>query len=77
MNRQEALTEARLCIRSAEASGDPEHRRTLLELARWWSQQVDQPARPTADCGSNRRGQTIERSRKPVAGPGPNARQRP
>jgi hypothetical protein len=42
MNRQEALTEARLCVRSAEASSDPEHRDALLELAGWWSQQADQ-----------------------------------
>jgi len=50
MNRQEALAEARICVRSAKASSDPEHRSALLELAGWWSQQADWQSGSAADC---------------------------
>jgi hypothetical protein len=62
MNRREALAEARLCVRSAEASSDPEHRNALLELAGWWSQQADWPTRSATDRASRVHGQPIERS---------------
>jgi len=62
MNRQDALAEARLCVRSAEASSDPEHRNVLLELAGWWSQQADCPWRSAADRAAPVHGQPMERS---------------
>jgi hypothetical protein len=62
MNRQDAFAEAHLCVRSAEASSDPEHRSALLELAEWWSRQADWPARSAADRASPVHGQPIERS---------------
>ena len=62
MNRQEALAEARLCVRSAEASNDPEYRNALLELAGWWSQQADWPTRSATDRLSPMHGQLIERN---------------
>jgi hypothetical protein len=61
MNRQEALAEARLCVRSAEASSDPEYRNALLELAGWWNQQVDWSSRSAGDSAPGRE-QPIERS---------------
>ena len=62
MNRQEALAEAHLCVRSAEDSSDPEHRSALLELAGWWSQQADSLSRSTGDRASPMHGQPTERS---------------
>jgi hypothetical protein len=41
MNRHQALTEALLCVKSADGTSDPEHRDALLELAGWWSQQAE------------------------------------
>jgi hypothetical protein len=62
MNRQDALAEAHLCVRSAAASSDPEHRSALLELAEWWSRQADWPSRSVVDGASPMHGQPIERS---------------
>ena len=44
MTRQEALSEARFCLRSAQSVNDPEYRSALLELAEWWNQQAEWPA---------------------------------
>ncbi len=41
MTRQEALSEARFCLRSAQSVNDPEYRCALLELAEWWNLQAD------------------------------------
>lgn len=62
MNRQEALAEARLCVRSAEDSSDPEYRNALLELAGWWNQQADWLSRPARDGALPKHGQPIGRS---------------
>ena len=43
MTRQEALSEARFCLRSAQSVNDPEYRSALLELAEWWNQQAEWP----------------------------------
>jgi hypothetical protein len=62
MNRQEALAEARLCVRSAEDSSDPEYRSALLELAGWWSQQADWPSRSDSNCVLPLQGRPTERN---------------
>lgn len=45
MTRQEAQSEARFCLRSAQSVDDPEYRGALLELAEWWNQQAEWPSR--------------------------------
>jgi hypothetical protein len=62
MNRQDALAEAHLCVRSAETASDPEHRSALLELAEWWSRQADWPSQAATDRASPVHGQSLERS---------------
>ena len=47
MTRQEALSEATFCRRSAQSVNDPEYRSALLELADWWSQQAEWPQSAT------------------------------
>jgi hypothetical protein len=44
MTRQEANSEAKFCLRSAQSVNDPEYRTALLELAEWWNQQAEWPS---------------------------------
>jgi hypothetical protein len=63
MTRQEARSEARFCLRSAQSVNDPEYRSAFLELAEWWNQQAEWPARSESESeGSEEPKQAIERA---------------
>ena len=50
MTRQEAVSEAKFCLRSAQSSNDPEYRRAFLELAEWWNQQAEWSSQSGAEA---------------------------
>jgi hypothetical protein len=62
MNRQQAISEASFCLRSAQSVNDPEYRSALLELAEWWNQQAEWPSESAPELKPQRRMQTVDRA---------------